>query len=721
MPKKRSSLYSPHAAWSSGETWSNERKPWDYRQPFHRIHSPYYDEKRGILDGLGCKCGCHSRADYVPGLLDTLFKTITDQLGIPTSVEDLEKEIDKAIPGTDAVSMQAKAALKKALKDARDAAGIPKDFDLSKWLGGLLENGIFAHLVRRLPAWAPVERGKDEVKEIEGVLWNSFLDHRSFPYAQWHRWYDWNFHVVPFRGYQYLQSKGNDLYGTAKDAEWSIDVPFGMPSYCEWPMECKWDAGALGGKLNDPGTYVPPMLAPSSGILGAAHDWLWPQPGQYVWLAGRWVYNCQEATTDDENGLMRSELHPCSAIATARWEAVAFPENARPVPAIQFLFFQNLTGSYVDVPGGGKPYEFIVDLPPAAPEKVTYPIGSTHPVDSDEKFMLNTLVVRPRLLVHYDVAPFASVGNEAKLSNPPKVELAKPFQDEKGLYQAKVTIDPGSAKVYGIVVSLGWHDPGGTFAAGVRRVRVKFDSLVKHSIDHDTDAEEWRLNVGVNGRWFQFRNESMHNDSDPPLPLGAELVLHLHEDDYLTICAHGTEGDGEDEYIRRPMLDRELNHLHVDWVDIPGGDKLPDPWNKLKIPTNIKLAPATWADIDPRKAGETKSSPDEKEKISALARDFLHQGIVLADRHNDMLGRIAPGDTKSREPNRVGDAANQVKLKDLLAEIGEGNAVQKIVTAYEWADLRDSAEAQFHLNSTKGREAIRDYTLHYTVTIEKST
>jgi hypothetical protein len=719
MPRKRSSLYSPHGAWSSGDTWSNEAKPWDYRQPFHRIQSPYYDEKRAILDGLGCKCGCHSRDDYVPGLLDKLFKVIADYLGVPTSEEDLDKEIDKAIPGTDPASMQAKAFLKKKLRELRKAAGLPDGFDLKKWLAKLLEGGALGHLMRRLPAWAPVERGKDEVKEIEGVLWNSFLDHRSFPYAQWHRWYDWNFHVVPFRGYKYLQSKGNQCYGETAGAHWHVDVPSSMPT-CDWPMECKWDAGAIGGKQNDAGTYVPPMLAPSSGILGAAHDWLWPQPGQYVWLAGRWVYNCQESTTSDEKGLMRSELHPCSAIATARWEAVAFPENQRPVPAIQFMFFQNLTGSYVPVPAPSKPYEFLVDLPPVELDKVVYPIGSTHPVDSDEKYMMNTLVVRPRLLVHYDVAPFASVSNEAKLSNPPKVELVKPTKDEQGLYQAKVTIDPAGAQVYGIVVSLGWHDPGGTFAKAVRRVRVKFDKLVKHSIDHDwPDAEEWRLNVGVNGRWFQFTHESMSNKTEHPL--GAELVLHLHDDDYLTISAHGTEGDGEDDYIRKPYFDRELNHLHVEWVDIPGADKLDPPWNQLKLPTNVTLGPATWKDIDPRKAGDTKSSEEEKEKISALARDFVHQGILIADRHNNMLGRIAPGLAKSRQPFRVGDADNQVRLKELLAEIGEGNAVQKILTAYEWRDLRDSAEAQWRQNSADSSESVRDYTLHYTVTIEKST
>lgn len=97
------------------------------------------------------------------------------------------------------------------------------------------------------------------------------------------------------------------------------------------------------------------------------------------------------------------------------------------------------------------------------------------------------------------------------------------------------------------------------------------------------------------------------------------------------------------------------------------------------------------------------------------ARDFGYQGILVADRHNSMLGRISP----DRQPTRMGDAGNQIKLKDLVTKIGIGKPTAMILTAYEWDDLRDSAEAQFHLNSTKGREAIRDYTLEYTVTVEE--
>jgi len=388
----------------------------------------------------------------------------------------------------------------------------------------------------------------------------------------------------------------------------------------------------------------------------------------------------------------------------------------------------NRKGSYVDNPAGPQTYEFLVDLPPVDLQKIVYPVGSTHPVgaqDATEMYPLNSLAVRPRLLQRVDVVPFASVANQAKPSSPPKVELVRPPKDERGLYQAKVTIDVGAADVYGIVLSLGWFDPGAGLATSVKRVRIKFDRLEKHALDHDfPDGEEWALNVGVNGRWFQFltKDGAMHNNASTPL--GAEIVLNLHLDDYVTYCAHGAERDAEDDYMRRPMTspsffteDRTFRALDIDFIELPDAKKLPSPWNQLKIPTNMSFGPIAWDRIDIRPAGQTESTESERKKISSMARDFGYQGILLADRHNDMLGRIAP----ERQPTRVGDAKNQIQLKELIELIGIGKPAAMRLTAYEWDDMRDSAEAQFHLNSTDGRESIRDYTLHFTVTVEEPT
>src|SRR5262249_54009881 len=138
-------------------------------------------------------------------------------------------------------------------------------------------------------------------KELYGELDRSFETWTDFPIWQYHHWYDWNFHIkLPPNqgGYWYLRGEGD----------------FGPE------IECEWDTGAFGRR-------------PRSSLMFRA-DWGWPMTGDWVWLIGRWIYDGGH----EERGLTRSELHPCKAIATARWEGFKFPENEKAVPAIQFMF-----------------------------------------------------------------------------------------------------------------------------------------------------------------------------------------------------------------------------------------------------------------------------------------------------------------------------------------------------------------------------------------------
>ena len=145
-------------------------------------------------------------------------------------------------------------------------------------------------------------------------------------------------------------------------------------------MECEWDCGAFGdydyssahGKQASPGQPGPMF----------EKDWAWPMAGQNVWIAGRWIYDCGHASSDEKTGsnpgLMRSELHPCKAVATARWEAVKFDQNDYHAPAIQFMFFACTQGGYKDFPTiADHDYEFIVDLPEAPHEAPQHPVGHT--------------------------------------------------------------------------------------------------------------------------------------------------------------------------------------------------------------------------------------------------------------------------------------------------------------------------------------------------------
>src|SRR5262249_17922707 len=153
-----------------------------------------------------------------------------------------------------------------------------------------------------------------------------------------------------FRGYQYLQSEGNDVFGKVKDInEWQASFPGFNTFYCNVPMQCRWDLGAFGLRSDGAsGPFIPPMINPPSTATDDPRNWRCPQPGEYVWLAGGWAYNCQYATREDKDGLMRSELHPCRAIATARWEGFKFKENPKAVPAIRFMFFASTKGGYID-------------------------------------------------------------------------------------------------------------------------------------------------------------------------------------------------------------------------------------------------------------------------------------------------------------------------------------------------------------------------------------
>src|SRR5262249_41171232 len=85
------------------------------------------------------------------------------------------------------------------------------------------------------------------------------------PFTQWHLWYDWNFFIVPAKGYEYLLGRGN----------------------VHEHMECEWDCGAFGNY--DFHGSKPTAEAPGP-MFG--RDWAWPVGDDYVWLSGRWIYDC---------------------------------------------------------------------------------------------------------------------------------------------------------------------------------------------------------------------------------------------------------------------------------------------------------------------------------------------------------------------------------------------------------------------------------------------
>jgi hypothetical protein len=183
--------------------------------------------------------------------------------------------------------------------------------------------------------------------------------------------------------------------------------------------------------------------------------------GMFVWAAGRWVYDCSQATPGDKPQ-MRTMMNPPKALATARFQAFKFDENTFDVPAIQFMFLAAASGGYISYKSiKDTDYEFIVDLPLLDFRLAPFPIGHT------PEFPHNTIVLRPRLLKK--VEQLGTTG--AKLIQP-IVELLPP-QGTTQARQVKVTVpmsqlsgDPNAA---GFLLSMGWSDPVGAQANKVKR------------------------------------------------------------------------------------------------------------------------------------------------------------------------------------------------------------------------------------------------------------
>ncbi len=433
-----------------------------------------------------------------------------------------------------------------------------------------LEQALIDKIVKKLilltPSWTTT-RGtteRDVEQEIQGKLARSFQTWTDAPPFQWHRWYDWNFHLEPDAGYDWLRGLANETTSSAELPPIVIHNPFnsdprGRNQHVVFGsvMECEWDTGSFAPhEEENTGTSRPDPRTRPGPMFDA--DWAWPMANQRVWLVGRSIYDGGHETS---HGLCRSELHPCKAVATARWEAFNFKENnggqangAVFTPAIQFMFYTSRFGGYVDYPdvrpADGQPYQFIVDLPEA-------PAGSAAhvAVGGTPDTPMNTVVLRSnQLLKDFDRARFANTRGRAAPNVDPVVELLPEDPAHPRLRQAKVTI-PLAALAgdhYGVLISLGWLDTGGEQAAKVKKCTIKLKNLFKGAIDHDTFSEEWRLKAGVNGRWFQWEFNSVHNNSNHSLERDQKnrttaLVIHLHEDDAVQLAAHGAELDLVDD------------------------------------------------------------------------------------------------------------------------------------------------------------------------------
>ena len=474
--------------------WTNDKKDWDYKKPFHRINSPSWDPDRPPVDGKGYARGCHAESD---GPTDTVYGTII-------------KGIARAIPG-----------------------------------------------------WVSVEAA-DREQELEGILERSFQTWTDVPVYQWHRYYDWNFHIIPARGYDYVRGKGNreppEAILGAKDRRMTTES-----------MECEWDCGAFGP------SSIETKNRRSPGAMFNNNQWIWPMTGQYCWTAGRWIYDCGHASSPDKSiGLMRSEIHPVKAMATAQWEGVKFAENGNlHVPGIRFLFFASRNGGYWPFDTiNDRDYEFIVDLPKNEGAASGWRIGHT------PEFPLNTAVLRAPHVLHS--VQFLNVGEGTQGTVQPVWEPIPPAAPDKLPEQVKVKIPltqlPKETTYYGVIINFGWFDPDQSQARRVKHCRIRFDHLHKADVNHDVGAEEWLVKFAVNGRWYSRYFGDVHNDTDYPLNVTVPEFF-LADTDGICISSHGAEMDQMDDVFQEEIDDRKLR-LHgqiVDWKrDVVAGTADPE-------------------------------------------------------------------------------------------------------------------------------------------------
>ncbi len=637
----------------------------------------------------------------------------------------------------------------------------------------LLDVLVISQLIALTPSWAKTDNQADTLAERElnaeqevfGQLKRSFQTWTDAPPLPWHTWYDWNFHVEPESEYAHLRGMGNEdqVKQVGPEDEAILNAPntpiggAGGIGNVERrakredakrealvqgrTMELEWDCGAFGS--------VP------GAMFG--RDLAWPMTDWFVWVAGRSIYDGghesegEEAQspeeireqaqrvgrggtrlpskpkTDNANKTTRSELHPCKAVATARWEAHKFSGTDHFVPAIQFMFFSSKRGGYKDfstLKPKGKDYEFIVDLPP--PSGAFLPLEV--PIGKTPDFPFNRVVLRQEPLVDFTFEPFLTLDGPPGMRNvsrrspdldpplklptleqmqqfAPRVELLPEKPGKPHERQAKVTI-PITAFAdahpdldsYGVIVSIGWFDPDKRQGKDVFKCTVKLKEFEKGVIDHDTFREEWRFKVGVNGRWFHHQFEGLSSNS--VRALDHEVVLHLHKDDLISITSHGAEVDLVDDVYAKTdrsitISDRDINTVDLTDPSVGGSTQQRDiDWDR---------------DVDghrrPDGVARAGSSPVQR----AICRKLFSLMFSTFNDQNDPLGII--------DPNRGSKAENEFNPCK-VSKLPLGQEQQFELKATATSEVGDSAElVRVHPDFVEKEEDI-DYTLRYSILVE---
>ncbi|MCC7132061.1 MAG: hypothetical protein IT352_05420 [Gemmatimonadales bacterium] len=752
------------------------------REPFRRIRVPPThrfgsddpeDDKPSLgvkIDGKGYDCGCRSIKDYDQKIGKKIGSDISDTLAkvIPfyTAFRGLQSGLSafaKTIP-----------LIGPKIAELVDDADPVKA--LLKFFGGKIDALLVESLFRNVPAWVSVLRNaptaKDfEEQEVQGILVRSHQRYDGVPFSQWHRWYDWSFVVAPVGPSADLIGDGNRRRTEGGDSEQTrlnldsrrYERHWMPPSAnIDFSIQCEWDLGAIDLPVppgpgqddqSDHGAFFNP------GRL--QRDWGWPMAGQYFWAGGRSVYDCRGTTSDDKDrGLHLNQLRPLKAIATARFEGFLFDENRAPVQAIQFFFFASNAK-----PSGGDfmfksltevDYEFVVQLPPGG---FGVQSDDPRPIGSLPRFTLNTIDIGRRLLVHVTSEPFF-----AGVHNPLRSAAIKPVVTPvftvpgRAPTHAHVLVPlsqlPRGQDNFGVVVTLGWHDPTGILAADVFEVVIDFTSIEVHDGKESGEAE-WFVNFGANGRWFQrlFKFPSPSAGRPLAIPIrNASVTLFLARTDAVAVACHGMEEDGEGDEFNRPIDEQNLEEPPKDapkskWeeflqaslksrklrlaktIEVPTGVDKNGNLERERIEMPFVGDPVEWGrDVDQPNLPRTTA---DHAKASEVARAlFLRTANYLFDA-NDPIGLIDQNVFDPRQPfgrqNDGVDTPNPHRIAEILTKIPIGGTLACQHTGYATTRLGrmgtlglEEDPVEFNENDPRERhEAKIDYILRYSVTVRR--
>lgn len=691
--------------------YTNTAKPYDISvRPFHRINCPSYDlsvdqrdeavpaEPLQQADGIARNAGARGPQDFTEsGFTQKLAQALVDGLDTLLTI----------IPGINLIRGAAEAVNEAIKKFAdRDLIDEAKKA-LAKAIGKAFESALFDRYMRVIPAWVPVGRSgydassftypgpgesrqtdREEEREVEGVLTASYQACNDVPHTQWTRYARWHFHVRPLPGYRKVIGRGNIRISQEEEF---IDPPGSqlgtdrykpvLDIYGQHARQDDSDLGAIECLFDVGAVSLPPADGGSHGVMFDPRWPYWPMTGDHFWAAGRWAYDCARAgkplgRDDDPDELHPTQIHPCKAIAFSRYEGFKFPENQGGVRAVRFFFMATSEGGYINFRAStdrdgkthqapitlrDRPYEFIVDLPERAP------IRSPHPIGATTRFMRNTIVVRPRLLMQIRMAPFTGGDKQTPAWTPglhfhdsilPKVVLLPPDKPGEASKQARVIIPldklpagrPDAAEVYAFDLALGWHDPDGSEAELLQPVTVTFESLT-----FAEDHAPVRLKTCINGRWkITVRSDV---DEKERVPINQQEQFHLPNDARLAISVHGTTRHGFGEYLEGTRLAER--HLRVGGIiDIKKDleEKLQQARTvaeRVMIEADLKridalleslgdfigqrYTPDWLSDIDARRETDDLA---EQQRVSAIARELWVRPAPVFNRHDEPIGWV---------------------------------------------------------------------------------